>query len=142
VLHTAPSATPLAQFLPYIGDYIRILAIGTNFYGVFCGNNTPNMANFPNGVSYQRAADFATQRLLSTDGVTVVAPSIDPFFFHWSPTLIPRGPITRAPIISPSPITRAPIVSRVPSPPQPPEPIVRDPGPLKPPGQGVKDLDL
>ena len=52
VLHTAPSAAPASQFLPYIGDYVRILAIGTSFYGVFCGNNTPNMANFPNGVTY------------------------------------------------------------------------------------------
>jgi hypothetical protein len=144
VLHTAPSATPLAQFLPYIGDYIRMIAIGSNFYGVFCGNNTPNMANFPNGVTYQRSADFATQRLLSTDGVTVVAPSIDPFFFHWSPTLIPRGPIARVPISRSPVISRTPIVTRgpiLPRPPQPPEPIVRDPGPLKP-GKAVKDLDL
>jgi hypothetical protein len=147
VLHTAPSATPAAQFWPYIGDYIRILSIGTSFYGVFCGNNTPNMANFPNGVTYQRAADWSTQRLLSTDGVTVVAPSIDPFFFHWSPLIIPRGPITRGPVITPSPITRTPIISRgpiapqPPQPPQPPEPIVREPGPLKP-KRGAKDLDL
>jgi hypothetical protein len=146
VLHTAPSGTPAAQFLPYIGDYIRILAIGTNFYGVFCGNNTPNIANFPNGVTYQRGADWTTQRLLSTDGVTVVTPSIDPFFFHWSPLIIPRSPIiSRGPIISRSPvISRSPIINRgpiLPQPPQPPEPIVRDPGPLKP-GKRAKDLDL
>jgi hypothetical protein len=132
--------------LPYIGDYIRSLAIGTNFYGVFCGNNTPNIANFPNGVTYQRGADWTTQRLLSTDGVTVVTPSIDPFFFHWSPLIIPRSPIiSRGPIISRSPvISRSPIINRgpiLPQPPQPPEPIVRDPGPLKP-GNRAKDLDL
>jgi hypothetical protein len=115
--------------LPYIGDYIRILAVGSSFYGVFCGNNTPNMANFPNGVTYQRNADWTTHRLLSTDGVTVVAPSIDPFFFHWSATIIPRGPITRGPI------SRGPIL---PAPPQPPEPIISPIGPAKPGGTPAK----
>jgi len=84
VLHTARSNSPASLGSPYIGDYIRLLAVGADFYGVFCGNNTPNMANFPNGVTYQRAADWTNHRLLSTNGVTVVQPSIDPFFFHWS----------------------------------------------------------
>src|SRR5262249_6375316 len=55
-LHAAQPPIPAASFLPYIGDYIRMLSIGTSFYGVFCGNNTPDLANFPNGVTYQRAA--------------------------------------------------------------------------------------
>jgi len=84
VLHTARSNSPASLGSPYIGDYIRLLAVGADFYGVFCGNNTPNMANFPNGVTYQRAADWTNHRLLSTNGVTGVQPSIDPFFFHWS----------------------------------------------------------
>jgi hypothetical protein len=142
VLHTASSSAPARTFLPYIGDYIRLLAVGADFYGVFCGNNTPNMANFPNGVTYQRAADWTNHRLLSTNGVTVVQPSIDPFFFHWSETLVPRGPITRGPI-TPSPISRGPVTRGpvVPAPPQPPEPIVRDPGPLRP-ARGATELDL
>jgi hypothetical protein len=61
-----------------------MIAVGIDFYGVFCGNNTPNMTNFPNGVTYQRNADFTTHTLFDVDGVTPVAPSIDPFFFHWS----------------------------------------------------------
>jgi hypothetical protein len=84
VLHTAPADTPARAFFPYLGDYVRLLALGHDFYGVFCGNNTPDHANFPQGVTYQRAADWTTHTLLSTDGVTPVAPSIDPFFFHWS----------------------------------------------------------
>jgi hypothetical protein len=142
VLHTAPSTTPVSTFLPYIGDYIRLLSVGTAFYGVFCGNNTPNIANFPNGVTYQRTANWTTNTLLSTDGVTVVLPSIDPFFFQWSELILPRGPISRGPI-TPGPISRGPIsrgpISRgpiargpvLPTPPQPPEPIVRDPGPVQ-----------
>ena len=65
-----------------IGDYACLLAVGNDFYGVFSGNNTPDLANFPNGVTYQRNADFATQTLLALDNVTPVAVSIDPFFFH------------------------------------------------------------
>jgi hypothetical protein len=84
VLHTAPSNTPARAFLPYIGDYIRLLAVDGDFYGVFSGNNTPDLANFPSGVAYQRAANWTTQTLLNTDNVTPVAASIDPFFFHWS----------------------------------------------------------
>jgi hypothetical protein len=83
-LHTAPSATPARSFFPYLGDYIRLLAVGEDFYGVFCGNNTPDVANFPSGVTYQRAADWTAKTLLNTDKMTPVAVSIDPFFFHWS----------------------------------------------------------
>ena len=43
------------------------------------------MANFPSGVTYQRGADWVNHVLLGTDGVTAVSPSIDPFFFQWSP---------------------------------------------------------
>ncbi|MFE6051587.1 hypothetical protein ACFQ6N_12555 [Kitasatospora sp. NPDC056446] len=82
VLHQAPADVPVAHGLPYLGDYIRILAVGTDFYGIFAGNNTPDRANFPVGVTYLRNADFTTHQLLSTDGATRVAPSIDPFFFH------------------------------------------------------------
>ena len=84
VLHTAPSNTPARAFFPYIGDYIRLLAVDDEFYGVFSGNNTPDAANFPSGVTYQRAANWATQTLLSTDNVTPVPRSMDPFFFHWT----------------------------------------------------------
>jgi hypothetical protein len=62
-----------------------MLALGTDFYGVFSRNNTPDEANFPNGVSYQRNANWTTGALLSTDNATPVNISIDPFFFHWSP---------------------------------------------------------
>jgi hypothetical protein len=127
VLQTASSATPARSFFPYIGDYVRMIAIGTGFYGVFCGNNTPDNANFPNGVKYQRNANFATKTLLALDGVTPVAVSIDPFFFHHTPSLVPRQPITRAP----TPIVREPIATK-------PTPITRDPGPILPPPPVVR----
>ena len=83
-LHTASASTPAATFQPYIGDYVRLVAVGTDFYGVFCGNNTPNPANFPAGVTYRRNANWTTHTLLSTDNATPVAVSIDPFFLHYS----------------------------------------------------------
>jgi hypothetical protein len=122
VLHTAPSATPIRTFFPYLGDYVRLLAVGVDYYGVFCGNNTPDTANFPNGVTYQRNADWNSHTLLGTDGTTPVAASIDPFFFHYT-----EGPILRVPI-SRIPITRTPIITRTPViTPQPRTPIIRDP---------------
>ncbi|MFE4361652.1 MULTISPECIES: hypothetical protein [Streptomycetaceae] len=83
VLHQAPGDVPPAGTqLPYLGDYLRMVTVGKDFYGVFAGNNTPDRANFPVGVTYQRNANFTTHQLLSSDGVTRVPPSIDPFFFH------------------------------------------------------------
>jgi hypothetical protein len=86
VLHTADATVPKAVLLPYIGDYVRMIAIGPTFYGVFCGNNTPSHNNFPCGITYQRNANWSTGTLLALDGSTPVAPSIDPFFFRLDPT--------------------------------------------------------
>jgi len=81
-LATTPSNAPAPTFQPYLGDYVHLVCIGKNFYGVFSANNTPNNANFPQGVRYQRASNFTTQQLFQTNGVTPVAVSIDPFFFR------------------------------------------------------------
>lgn len=66
-----------------IGDYSSLVAVGKNFYGVFSGNNTPDNANFPNNVFYQRNADFTTHTLLDLSSNPVAA-SIDPFFFKFT----------------------------------------------------------
>lgn len=84
VLADVPATAPPVGFIPYIGDYVHLMAVGSTFYGIFSANNTPNNANFPNGVTYQRNANFATNTLLNTDNVTPVAVSIDPFFFSVS----------------------------------------------------------
>ncbi len=81
MLAAVPSNAPPQNGLPYLGDYIYLQAVGEDFYGVFSANNTPDHANFPNGVVYQRNANFATHTLLNVDDVTPVAISIDPFFF-------------------------------------------------------------
>jgi hypothetical protein len=68
-----------------IGDYAGLIAIGKDFYGVFSGNNTPDNANFPAGVTYQRYADFTTHQLFADAAHTTLVPiSIDPFFLHGS----------------------------------------------------------
>jgi hypothetical protein len=85
VLHSAPANAPTATNQPYLGDYVRVLALGTDFYGVFSGSNAPDKANFPNDVCYQRNVDWTRRILLNVDGRISVRVSIDPFFFHWSP---------------------------------------------------------
>ncbi|HEY7075278.1 MAG TPA: hypothetical protein VH418_07905 [Solirubrobacteraceae bacterium] len=85
ILHTALASQPPRQFFPYLGDYVRLVAVGHAFFGVFSGSNLPDMANFPSGVTYQRNANFTTHTLLRTDNVTQVAVSIDPFFFKFTP---------------------------------------------------------
>ena len=161
------SSTPARTFWPYLGDYVRLLAVGTDFHGVFCGNNTPDNANFPNGVAYQRAADFTTHKLFNTNGVTQVAPSIDPFYFHWTdnPIIRGRGIVPTTPIQPIQPRTIQPIQPIQPINPilpiQPVTPIIpinpinpitirpisREPiispiGPKPGPGQGAANLHL
>jgi hypothetical protein len=85
VLANTPAATPIRNGQPYLGDYLYMMAVDTSFYGIFSANNTPDKDNFPNGVTYQRNADFATKTLLAGDNVTQVQASIDPFFFKVAP---------------------------------------------------------
>jgi hypothetical protein len=67
----------------FAGDYARLFSVGPHFYGVFPAMNTPDPTNFfPNGggtYRFQRATQGA--QLIGTDGTTVIAPSLDPFFF-------------------------------------------------------------
>jgi hypothetical protein len=80
ILSNTPASAPARVFGPYLGDYIGLMAAGKDFYGAFCANNTPNTANFPQGVTFQRNVNTMTQTLLANDGVTAVPVSIDPFF--------------------------------------------------------------
>src|SRR5881392_1955226 len=80
VLATVPASTPASQFLPYLGDYNMLLTRGTEFLGIFSANNTPDPANFPSGVVFQRRVNQATHQLLDGSGSPVDV-SIDPFFF-------------------------------------------------------------
>lgn len=82
LLATTPADRPLKTFDPYLGDYDHVAAVGKIFYGIFSASNIPDRANFPNGVVYQRNADFTSRKLLNLDGVTPVNVSIDPFFFR------------------------------------------------------------
>ncbi|HET6331400.1 MAG TPA: PKD domain-containing protein, partial [Holophagaceae bacterium] len=84
VLANLPDGSTTTCGQPTIGDYSGLIAVGADFYGVFSGDNTPNSANFPHGVTYQRQVNWSSQQLLSTDGVTQVSTSLDPFFFHVS----------------------------------------------------------
>jgi Abnormal spindle-like microcephaly-assoc'd, ASPM-SPD-2-Hydin len=80
-LADVPASTPARNGDPYLGDYLYMMTEGTTFYGIFSAANTPDMANFPSGVAYQRNANFTTKTLLNLDNVTPVAASIDPYFF-------------------------------------------------------------
>ena len=80
ILANVPANEPTEQFLPYLGDYDYLLSMGNEFRGVFCANNTPDLGNFPQGVTYQRGANFNSKTLNDGAG-NPVAISIDPFYF-------------------------------------------------------------
>jgi hypothetical protein len=141
VLSRTPSSTPQAVFQPYLGDWARIVAVGKDFFGVFCANNTPDPANFPSGVVFQRhhtsAAPFT---LIGSDGSKTVTPSIDPFFFKVisgngttpPPTTPPPTPPPPTPPPPPPPPTPPP-PTPPPTPPPPPAPVPPPPPPVSPP---------
>ena len=79
VLATVP-AVNLVPFYTFNGDYTNLMAVGSNFYGVFCTLNDPSLSNFPQGVTFQRNHNYNT--LFDVNNLTPVAPSIDPFFFQ------------------------------------------------------------
>ncbi|HEX3557208.1 MAG TPA: hypothetical protein VIA62_28615 [Thermoanaerobaculia bacterium] len=81
ILANVPDANGTYGGTNPIGDYTHLMAVGKNFYGVFSGNNTPDAANFPSGITYQRNVDWVGHVLkdLANNPVTV---SIDPFFFR------------------------------------------------------------
>ena len=80
VLATVPANEPAFTFLPYIGDYNYVVAAGNTFRGIFSANNRPDNANFPQGIRYQRSANFSAGTLDDGSGGNV-AISIDPFYF-------------------------------------------------------------
>ncbi len=82
LLANTPVDSATYQFDPYIGDYADLQAVGRDFYGIFSAHNRPDHGNFPHGVVYRRNANFVTKQLLNVNGITPVAASIDPFFFH------------------------------------------------------------
>jgi hypothetical protein len=84
-LAATPASDPLAQITPYIGDYDQLVALGDTFYGAFSASNAPDSTHFPNGVVFQRRADFSSKRLLNTGGQSTVPISIDPYFFRVGP---------------------------------------------------------
>ena len=59
-----------------------LMAVDKDFYGIFSANNTPKKSNFPNGVVYQRNANWTSNTFLGVDNTKPVRISIDPFFFQ------------------------------------------------------------
>jgi hypothetical protein len=85
VLATAPSSEPRRAGLPYLGDYLHLVSVGRDFYGIFSFSNAPDDSHFPAvKPTYAHKIDKNTKRLVAPDGTTV-ATSIDPFFLHVTP---------------------------------------------------------
>jgi hypothetical protein len=66
---------------PRLGDYLHLLAMGKDFYGIFSASNVPDRSRFPSGVTFQRHKDFGTKKLLDQQNANEVPFSVDPFFF-------------------------------------------------------------
>jgi hypothetical protein len=64
---------------PQLGDYLRLMAAGNAFYGIFPASNVPDLSRFCCGVTFQRLHDSTHHKLLDQDGKEVDS-SIDPFF--------------------------------------------------------------
>jgi hypothetical protein len=86
ILSSTPNATPVSTSNVYLGDYIHLMAVGKDFFGIFSAANMPVLANFPNGVQFLRNVDIGTGTLRDVTNTTTVNPSIDPFFFQVTET--------------------------------------------------------
>ncbi len=72
----------------FMGDYLDLITVGRTYYGIFPATNTPLLTNFPQGVIYQRNADFTTNQLRNDTNNGNIGTSIDPFFFKVTPPTI------------------------------------------------------
>jgi hypothetical protein len=93
ILSRFASADVGSQF----GDFLRMQAVGTSFFGVFAASNRPSPGNFPHHVIYRRNANFSTGQLLDLTNTTPVGLSFDPFFFEISPQAGPSDICERFP---------------------------------------------
>ncbi len=80
VLSTFPVVEVPRGGQPKLGDYLQLMSLGNDFYGIFSASNVPDEDRFPCGVTFQRRVDLKAKTLLGLAG-NVVDPSIDPFFF-------------------------------------------------------------
>jgi hypothetical protein len=64
----------------FLGDYLHLMAVDKDFYGIFSSNNNPDRSHFPSRVKFQRCESGDHKKLLDLRGKEV-SPSIDPFFF-------------------------------------------------------------
>ena len=86
---TAVSPLTLAKFpvaeldttqgQPQLGDYLHLMSVGNDFYGIFCSSNLPDDSRFPCKVTFQRKVNRKTKKLLDQNGKQVSS-SVDPFF--------------------------------------------------------------
>ena len=84
LLARMPAGIPVRKFFPYLGDYLHLMAVDKDFYGVFSTSNIPDLDRFPaKKPVFQRNHDFSTKKLLGADRMTEVQPSIDPYFFKY-----------------------------------------------------------
>jgi hypothetical protein len=88
-LATESNSTPVNQGQPYLGDYQTLVGVGNTFYGVFAASNADNGTNaMIQNVTFLRSSTGTpgTPNFQLTDAAGApVAPSIDPFFFKFTP---------------------------------------------------------
>jgi hypothetical protein len=91
-LATFPDGDPAATADPYVGDFETLNSVNGKFYGTFSASNNPILADFPQGVYYNRlftvGTDNFTGQLFANATLDAPANSIDPFFF--STTSLPE----------------------------------------------------
>jgi hypothetical protein len=86
VLHTYVLAQPKVKDLrwcdqPYLGEYMRLLAVGNHFFGVFSASgNVATSAYFPQGINYERTIPVAADANCAANPASPEL-SIDPYFF-------------------------------------------------------------
>ncbi|HEV7670334.1 MAG TPA: hypothetical protein VGS22_17585 [Thermoanaerobaculia bacterium] len=64
----------------FIGDYLHLMAVGKDFFGVFSAHNDPHPVNFPDVDNLIFLRENDGDNMLSNG--SFVQPSVDPFFFH------------------------------------------------------------
>src|SRR5438477_2400325 len=52
----------------FLGDYLHLLSVGDDFYGIFSSDNNPDRSHFPSDVKFQRRESGDHKKLLDLQG--------------------------------------------------------------------------
>jgi hypothetical protein len=80
-LATMPANDPIRCVIPYMGDYMNLVAVGNDFFGAFSTSADITPSNFPEGIALPKRNAPSPDPVVCQEPPENAEMSIDPYFF-------------------------------------------------------------